>query len=86
MKTEKFYQFLAAISFGLMLILAIGDRWNAVTVFFAIQSFSSFFGVILGIAGFVGRIKYRISIPYYLDFVIFAVGMINVINKFFALF
>ncbi|OWK26975.1 MAG: hypothetical protein US76_01985 [Parcubacteria group bacterium GW2011_GWA2_38_13b] len=86
MNTEKFYQFLATMAIGFMLILAIGDRWDAVTVFFAIQSFSSFFGVFLGIAGFVGRIKYRISIPYYIDFLIFVVGSINVANKFFALF
>lgn len=86
MKTEKFYQFFSAMAVGLMLILAIGDRWDAVTVFFAIQSFSSFFGIFLGITGFVGRIRYKISIPYYLDFLIFAVGAINVANKFFGLF
>jgi len=86
MNTEKFYKFLATMAIGFMLILAIGDRWDAVTVLFAIQSFSSFFGIILGITGFMGRIKYKINIPYCIDFLIFAVGSINVANKFFALF
>lgn len=86
MNKEKFYQFLNAMAIGLMLILAICDRWEGLTVFLAVQSFSSFFGVFLGIASFVGRIRYKISVPYYLDFVIFVVGAVNIANKFFALF
>ncbi|MEK7626967.1 MAG: hypothetical protein AAB397_00085 [Patescibacteria group bacterium] len=83
---EKFYQFLSAMAIGFMLILAICDRWEGLTVFLAVQSLSSFFGVFLGIASFAGRIKYKISIPYYIDFIIFVVGGINVANKFFTLF
>lgn len=86
MTKEKFYQFLSAMAIGLMLILAIGDRWEGLTVFLAVQSFSSFFGVFLGIASFIGRIRHKISMPYCSDFIIFAVGTINVVNKFFALF